>query len=79
MPRIARRVFRRQARDLKSAYRYFEITRNLDVSDLLAKVTVPTLVMHKRDDQVQPFEFLVANGRGFFVAFSLPLLRNPQL
>jgi pimeloyl-ACP methyl ester carboxylesterase len=26
------------------------------VSDLLAKVTVPTLVMHKRDDQVQPFE-----------------------
>jgi len=26
------------------------------VSELLPKVTVPTLVMHKRDDQVQPFE-----------------------
>jgi class 3 adenylate cyclase/pimeloyl-ACP methyl ester carboxylesterase len=38
------------------AYRYFETTRNLDVSELLAKVKVPTLVMHKRDDQVQPFE-----------------------
>ena len=24
--------------------------------DLLAKISVPTLVMHKRDDQVQPFE-----------------------
>jgi class 3 adenylate cyclase/pimeloyl-ACP methyl ester carboxylesterase len=38
------------------AYRYFETTRNLDVSDLLPKVTVPTLVMHVRGDQVQPFE-----------------------
>ena len=38
------------------AYRYFETTRNLDVTELLAKVKVPTLVMHKRDDQVQPLE-----------------------
>ena len=38
------------------AYRYFETTRSLDVSDLLPKVTVPTLVMHVRGDQVQPFE-----------------------
>jgi class 3 adenylate cyclase/pimeloyl-ACP methyl ester carboxylesterase len=38
------------------AYRYFETTRGLDVSDLLPKVTAPTLVMHKRGDQVQPFE-----------------------
>jgi class 3 adenylate cyclase/pimeloyl-ACP methyl ester carboxylesterase len=38
------------------AYRYFETTRNLDVSELLPKVTAPTLVMHKREDQVQPFE-----------------------
>jgi pimeloyl-ACP methyl ester carboxylesterase len=38
------------------AYRYFETTRNLDVTDLLPKVTVPTLVMHVRGDQVQPFE-----------------------
>jgi pimeloyl-ACP methyl ester carboxylesterase len=38
------------------AYRYFETTRNMDVTDLLPKVTVPTLVMHARGDQVQPFE-----------------------
>ncbi len=38
------------------AYRYFETTRNLDVTDLLPKVTAPTLVMHVRGDQVQPFE-----------------------
>ena len=38
------------------AYRYFETTRNMDVSDLLPKVKVPTLVMHVRGDQVQPFE-----------------------
>jgi len=38
------------------AYRYFETTRNFDVTELLPKVKVPTLVMHVRDDQVQPFE-----------------------
>ena len=38
------------------AYRYFETTRDLDVSDLLPKVKVPTLVIHVRGDQVQPFE-----------------------
>jgi len=46
----------RKTTTAECAYRYFETTRNLDVSDLLAKVIVPTLVMHKRDDQVQPFE-----------------------
>jgi class 3 adenylate cyclase/pimeloyl-ACP methyl ester carboxylesterase len=38
------------------AYRYFETSRNLDVSDLLSKVSAPTLVMHAREDQVSPFE-----------------------
>ena len=38
------------------AYRYFETTRSLDVSDLLPKVRAPTLVMHVRGDQVQPFD-----------------------
>jgi class 3 adenylate cyclase/pimeloyl-ACP methyl ester carboxylesterase len=46
----------RKTTTAECAYRYFETTRNLDVSDLLPKVRVPTLVMHKRDDQVQPFE-----------------------
>jgi class 3 adenylate cyclase/pimeloyl-ACP methyl ester carboxylesterase len=38
------------------AYRYFETTRSLDISDLLPKVHAPTLVMHAREDQVQPFD-----------------------
>jgi class 3 adenylate cyclase/pimeloyl-ACP methyl ester carboxylesterase len=46
----------RKTTSAECAYRYFETTRNLDVSDLLTEVTVPTLVMHKREDQVQPFE-----------------------
>jgi class 3 adenylate cyclase/pimeloyl-ACP methyl ester carboxylesterase len=46
----------RKTTTAECAYRYFETTRDLDVSELLGKVTVPTLVMHKRDDQVQPFE-----------------------
>jgi class 3 adenylate cyclase/pimeloyl-ACP methyl ester carboxylesterase len=46
----------RKTTSAECAYRYFETTRNLDVSELLPKITVPTLVMHKREDQVQPFE-----------------------
>ena len=46
----------RKTTTAECAYRYFETTRNLDVSELLPKVTVPTLVMHKREDQMQPFE-----------------------
>jgi len=46
----------RKTTTAECAYRYFETTRNLDVTDLLPKVRVPTLVMHKRDDQGQPFE-----------------------
>ena len=38
------------------AYRYFETTRSLDVTDMLPKVRAPTLVMHVRGDQVQPFD-----------------------
>jgi class 3 adenylate cyclase/pimeloyl-ACP methyl ester carboxylesterase len=38
------------------AYRYFETTRSLDVTDLLPQVRAPTLVMHVRGDQVQPFD-----------------------
>src|SRR5262245_54421466 len=46
----------RKTTSAECAYRYFETTRNLDVTELLPKVTVPTLVMHKREDQVQPFD-----------------------
>ena len=46
----------RKTTSAECAYRYFETTRNLDVTDLLPKVKVPTLVMHVRGDLVQPFE-----------------------
>ena len=48
------------------AYRYFETTRDLDVTDLLPRVKVPTLVMHVRGDQVQPFQ------AGRELAFGIP-------
>ena len=38
------------------AARYYDVVGDIDVSDLLAKVTVPTLVMHARGDLVSPFE-----------------------
>ena len=38
------------------AARYFEATGNIDVSDLLAQVKVPTLVMHARGDAQVPFD-----------------------
>lgn len=46
----------RQTTSPECAYRYFETTRDLDVTDMLPKVKVPTLVMHARGDLVQPFE-----------------------
>jgi class 3 adenylate cyclase/pimeloyl-ACP methyl ester carboxylesterase len=38
------------------AARFFDVAGDIDVSDLLAKVTVPTLVMHVRGDLMVPFE-----------------------
>jgi pimeloyl-ACP methyl ester carboxylesterase/DNA-binding winged helix-turn-helix (wHTH) protein len=39
------------------AARYFNVTNNIDVRELLLKVRVPTLIMHLRDDAVHRFEF----------------------
>jgi class 3 adenylate cyclase/pimeloyl-ACP methyl ester carboxylesterase len=38
------------------AARYFDIVGDLDVRDLLGRVTAPTLVMHVRGDLIAPFE-----------------------
>jgi class 3 adenylate cyclase/pimeloyl-ACP methyl ester carboxylesterase len=38
------------------AARYFDVVGDFDITDLLSKVTAPTLVMHARDDQIVPFE-----------------------
>jgi len=43
----------------ENAVRYRKTTENIDVSELLDKVTMPTLVMHARDEVRVPFE----NGR----------------
>jgi pimeloyl-ACP methyl ester carboxylesterase len=76
----------RKTTSAECAYRYFETTRNLDVTELLPKVTVPTLVMHKRGDQVQPFDAgreLAAGIPGArFVALQgqnhIPLEQDPE-
>jgi len=38
------------------AVRYFDTVGDFDITDLLARVSVPTLVMHVRGDLQQPFE-----------------------
>ncbi len=76
----------RKTTSAECAYRFFETTRSLDVSELLSRVNVPTLVMHKRDDQVQPFESgreLAAGIPGArFVALPgqnhMPLSQDPE-
>jgi pimeloyl-ACP methyl ester carboxylesterase len=40
----------------ESAARYFDVVGDLDITDLLAKVTAKTLVMHVRGDLVCPIE-----------------------
>jgi class 3 adenylate cyclase/pimeloyl-ACP methyl ester carboxylesterase len=47
----------RRTTSSECAARYFDVVGDIDVSDLLAKVSVPTLVMHARGDLVAPFEF----------------------
>ncbi len=76
----------RKTTSAECAYRYFETTRNLDVSELLPQVKVPTLVMHKRDDMVQPFEAGRELATGIpgarFVALPgtnhMPLAQDPE-
>jgi pimeloyl-ACP methyl ester carboxylesterase len=38
------------------ATRYFDVTGDIDIIELLPKVKAPTLVMHARDDGLVPFE-----------------------
>src|SRR4030095_13095838 len=55
------------------AVRYFEVSGDLDVRELLPKVKVPTLVMHVREDRVCPIEagrqMAAAIPRAHVVAF----------
>lgn len=47
----------RRTTSAECAARYLATTAEFDVTDLLAKVTVPTLVMHARNDAQVPMEF----------------------
>ncbi len=40
----------------ENAARIRQTTANFEVTDLLAKVTIPTLVIHCRDDGIVPFD-----------------------
>ena len=40
----------------EGAARYYETTGAIDVSDLLARVSAPTLVLHARGDAQVPFD-----------------------
>jgi pimeloyl-ACP methyl ester carboxylesterase len=46
----------RKTTSAEGAARYFETTGNIDIVDLLARVKVPTLVMHARGDAQVPIE-----------------------
>jgi class 3 adenylate cyclase/pimeloyl-ACP methyl ester carboxylesterase len=46
----------RRASSPENAVRYMEAVANFDVIDLLPRVTVPTLVLHARDDVRAPFD-----------------------
>jgi DNA-binding winged helix-turn-helix (wHTH) protein/pimeloyl-ACP methyl ester carboxylesterase len=63
----------RRTASAECAARYFGITNDIDVRPLLAKVTVPTLVMHLRDDAVHAFEFGREVAAGIPGAHFVPL------
>jgi class 3 adenylate cyclase/pimeloyl-ACP methyl ester carboxylesterase len=46
----------REAATAEMAAELIGRSRHIDVRDLLPRVRVPTLVLHRRDDQAQPFE-----------------------
>ena len=59
----------RRSTSPECAVRYYETVGEFDVRELLSQVTVPTLVMHVRDDRVAP----IAGGRE--LAASIPRAR----
>ena len=56
------------------AARSFDASGNIDVTDLLAKVTAQTLVMHVRGDLICPIEL----GRAMAAGIPAPLRRAPR-
>jgi class 3 adenylate cyclase len=48
-------MFQREAATAEMAAKLLELSYSLDVTDILSKIHVPTLVMHRRGDRVIPF------------------------
>jgi len=57
----------------ENAARMQRVLSQIDVRDLLAKVTVPSLILHARDDQVVPFAAGEELARGIPGAMFVPL------
>jgi pimeloyl-ACP methyl ester carboxylesterase len=49
-------VMQRKSMSPDNAARFYETVSDLDITELLPKVSVPTLVLHVRDDLMQPVE-----------------------
>ena len=62
--------FQREASTAEMAARLMDLTNNIDVTNLLSKISTPTLVIHRQDDEVVPVHF------GRQLAASIP---NAQL
>jgi len=63
----------RRTTSAECAARYFDVVGDIDVVNLLSKVTAPTLVMHVRDDLIVPFEAGRAMAQGIPGAKFVPL------
>jgi class 3 adenylate cyclase len=61
--------YQREAATGEMAARLLELTNNLDVTDLLPKITTPTIVIHRQEDEVAPVQF------GRQLAVSIPNAR----
>jgi class 3 adenylate cyclase len=62
--------YQREASTAEMAARLMDLTNKLDVTNLLSKISTPTLVIHRQDDEVVPVQF------GRQLAASIP---NAQL
>ncbi|MDA9505041.1 hypothetical protein XI09_10115 [Bradyrhizobium sp. CCBAU 11386] len=84
---LAFNEMQRRSLSAESAARYYETVSNFDVRDLLPQVTVPTLVLHFRDDAMVPLEQGRLMGAGIkgakFVSLPgknhLPLENDPGM
>ncbi|MGY3541456.1 pimeloyl-ACP methyl ester carboxylesterase [Bradyrhizobium sp. USDA 4515] len=49
-------IMQRKSTSPENAVRYYETVSNFDITELLPEVSVPTLVLHAREEIMQPIE-----------------------